>query len=218
MPKQSLHIIFESKQLVHTNLLDNRGNLLSIIFVYGNPNHSKREEVWSKLRNLKLSTHPRWLCIGDFNQIFNFVDKFSFNHGSIPGVELFQEVISDLALCELASIGKKFTWMNKRDEEDFVMEMIDRAFVNVDWVNAYTNYALRNLPIIRSNYGPIILDFEYLQPFKRRPFRFKRMWLCHPTCKSMVQQAWNSHTVGSRTFQLRHKLLSALGTKRFLER
>ena len=108
--------------------------------------------------------------------------------------------------------------MNKRDEEDFVMEMIDRAFVNVDWVNAYTNYALRNLPIIRSNYGPIILDFEYLQPFKRRPFRFERMWLCHPTCKSMVQQAWNSHTVGSRTFQLRHKLLSALGTKRFLER
>lgn len=189
MPKQSLHIIYESKQLVHTNLLDNRGNLLSIIFVHVNLDHSKREEVWSKLRNLKSSAYPRWLCIGDFNQIVNCDYKCSFNHGSIPGIELFQEVISDLALCELASTSHKFTWMNKRDEENFVMERIDKAFASVDWVNAYPNYALRNLPIIRSDYGPIILDFEYLQPFRRRPFRFKRMWLSHPTCKSMVQQA-----------------------------
>lgn len=159
MPKQSLHIIYKSKQLVHTDLLDNRGKLLSIIFVYGNLDHSKREEVWSKLRNLKLSTHPRWLCIGDFNQILNCDDKFSFNFGSILGAKLFQEVISNLALCELASTSQKFTWMNKRDEEDFVMEMIDRAFASVDWVNAYPNYALRNLPIIRLDYGPIILDF-----------------------------------------------------------
>jgi len=145
MPKQSLHIIYKSKQHVHTDLLDNRGNLLSIIFVYGNLDHSKREEVWSKLRNLKLSDNPRWLCIGDFNQILNCDDKFSFNFGSIPGAELFQEVISNLALCELASTSQKFTWMNKRDEEDIVMEMIDRAFASVDWVNAYPNYALRNL-------------------------------------------------------------------------
>ena len=40
MPKQCLIIRYESKHLVHTDLLDNRGNPLSITVVYGNPVHS----------------------------------------------------------------------------------------------------------------------------------------------------------------------------------
>jgi len=50
--------------------------------------------------------------------------------------------------------------MNRREEEKFVMERLDRAFASVDWINAYPNYALKNLPIIQSDHGPIILDFE----------------------------------------------------------
>ena len=39
---------------------------------------------------------------------------------------------------------------------------LDKAFSSADWVNAYPKYALRDLPIIHSNRGPILLDFEYL--------------------------------------------------------
>ena len=46
--------------------------------------------------------------------------------------------------------------MNKREEGHFVMERIERAFTSVDWINSYPNYAFRNLPIIRSNHGPIV--------------------------------------------------------------
>ena len=150
--------------------MDNRGNPLSITFVYGNPNLSKREEVWNKLRNLKLLAHPNWLYIGDFNQIFNNDDKFSFHQGTISGAESFHQVIANLALCELASSGQKFTWMNSREKDDFVMEKLDRAFASVEWVNTYPRYALRNLLIIRSNHGPILLDFEFIQPFRKKAF------------------------------------------------
>lgn len=95
-------------------------------------------------------------------------------------------MIFDLELCELASTSQKFTWMNKKNEEDFVMERLDKAFASVDWVNTYPNYGLRNLPIIGSDYGPIILEFE-LQQFRKRPFKFERMWLSYPTCKNVVQ-------------------------------
>lgn len=81
-------------------------------------------------------------------------------------------MIFDLELCELASTSQKFTWMNKKNEEDFVMERLDKAFASVDWVNTYPNYGLRNLPIIRSDHGPIILEFECLQQFRKRPFKF----------------------------------------------
>ena len=79
--------------------------------------------------------------------------------------------------------------MNRREEEKFVMERLDRAFASVDWINAYPNYALKNLPIIQSNHGPIILDFELQQSFRNRPFRFEYMWMSHPLCKNVVKQA-----------------------------
>ena len=136
-----------------------------------------------KLRSFKLLAHSNWLCIGDFNQVLNEDEKFSFNRGTISRADSFQKLISDLGLCEVITSGQKFTWMNRRDGEDFVMERLDRAFASVDWVNAYPSYSLRNLPIVQSNHGPILLDFEINQSFRRRPFRFERMWKTHPTCR-----------------------------------
>ncbi|KAF3968806.1 hypothetical protein CMV_007347 [Castanea mollissima] len=103
---QNLQLVFESKHLVHTDMVDNRGNPLSITFVYGHPQLTKKEEVWGKLRALKLIAHPRWLCIGDFNQILSNKDKFTFGDRSIPGAERLQQLISDLQLCELVAQGQ----------------------------------------------------------------------------------------------------------------
>ena len=58
MPNQKLQVTYASKHLVHTNMLDNKGTPLSIIFVYGHPILAKREEVWCKLKELKLLSHP----------------------------------------------------------------------------------------------------------------------------------------------------------------
>ncbi|XP_023911621.1 uncharacterized protein LOC112023233 [Quercus suber] len=133
-------------------------------------------------------------------------DKLSFNQGKISGASLLQQLIDDLELCELVAKGQKFTWMNNREEGNFVMEKLDRAFASVDWVNAYLNYALRNMPIIRSDHGPIVLDFETQFPFQRRPFRFERMWASHPTWKEVIQKAWSSFSYGIKAYQLQNKL------------
>lgn len=68
------------------------------------------------------------------------------------------------------------------------MEKLDRTFASVDWINAYPNYALRNLPIIRSDHGLIILDFVFQFPIRRGPFQFERMWTTHPSCKEVIQK------------------------------
>lgn len=198
MPRQQAQIIYRSKNLVHTDLLDNKGNPLSITFVYGHPDHSMREEVWSKLKELRDIAHPKWLCIGDFNQILDVNEKFSFNRGRIVGAKIFRQVISDLELCELAASRKKYTWMNNREEEESVMERLDRAFASIEWIHAYPFYALKNLPIVHFDHGLIILDFELRLPFQFIPFRFECMWLTHPSDKQVVQQAWNINPIGSK--------------------
>ena len=81
-------------------------------------------------------------------------------------------VLSDLQLCDLMAYGQQFTWMNKR-EDSFVMERLDKAFASTEWINHYHLYYLRNLPIIKSDHGPVILDFEHQTPFRNRPFRFE---------------------------------------------
>ena len=124
------------------------------------------------------------------------------------GAEDFQQVIRDLQLCDLSASGQRFTWMNKREGEDFVMERLDRAFGSVEWVNQYPFNSLKNLPIIRSDHGPILLDLDVQTPFRKRPFRFELMWLTHEGCKKMVHHAWEIQSRGSRATQLRNKFIN----------
>ena len=88
----------------------------------------KRNEVWQKLKTLKDIAQPSWLCNGDFNQVLSREEKFSFNQNPIGSAKLFQQVLSDLQLCDLMASGQQFIWMNTREEDSFVMERLDRAF------------------------------------------------------------------------------------------
>ena len=67
----SLSILYNSKHLLHADLNDKKGTSLSISFVYRHPNHAKREEVWTELRNIRNLVDKHWVCIGDFNQILS---------------------------------------------------------------------------------------------------------------------------------------------------
>ena len=111
-----------------------------------------------------------------------------------------------MELCELEAKGQKYTWTNRHEDDTFVMERLDKAYASVDWVNTYPHYDLQNQPIIRSDHGAILLDFDLRQPFRKRPFRFERMWLTHVECKTMAQHAWTTHTQGPRAYRLQQKI------------
>lgn len=89
-----------SKHMIHSKMLDSKGTLLSITFIYGQPDHSKKEEVWLELKHLKQIARTNWLCIGDFNQILSHDDKFAFNTRKIIGAKLFQQTLNELEFCE----------------------------------------------------------------------------------------------------------------------
>lgn len=197
-----LSIQYGSKHTIHADLLDHKGTTLSISFIYGQLDHTKRESFWSEMKQLKLLGKPIWLCIGDFNQVLYHKDKLSFNTISIVGADSFLNTINELELCELKAKGQRYTWMNRREDVAFVMEKLDRAFAFVEWVNTYPHYALCNHPILRSDHGSKCLDFEMQHPYRRRPFRFERMWLTDSACKYMIQKVWEAQTQGSRAFKL----------------
>lgn len=58
------------------------------------------------------------------------------------GANLFQKTLNELELYELKAKGQRYTWMNRKEDETFVMERLDRAFTSIEWINSYPLYAL----------------------------------------------------------------------------
>ena len=143
---------------------------------YGHPTLAKRNEVWKKLEQLGRDINGRWLCIGDFNQVLDFEDKLTIKYTGIQGSQELRSCLSNLSLLPIESKGLSYTWKNKRPGFEFVMEKLGRVFANWEWCNAYPHCLIKNLPIMCSDHGPILLDTTWRPPFGQRPFRFEWMW------------------------------------------
>ena len=109
--------------------------------------------------------------------------------------------------------GLPYTWMNKRSGDNFVMEKLDRVFGNMAWLDCYPHCLVRNLPIIASDHGPIVLDSDCIPPFRHRPFRFEWMWTTHPECPSIVKAAWQEgNHQGFHAFRVTQKVKAVKDT------
>ncbi len=200
-------VLIKSPNIIHTEVLDPKGDNFSLTFLYGHPTLEYKQQIWDQLQGIGTIISHRWLCIGDFNQVIVEEDKLIFKPSSIPGNLPLIQTLSNLSLLLVEAKGLSYTWMNKRKGNDFVMEKLDRAFANIDWFESYSNCLVTNLPIIGSNHGPIILDTDPSTPFKRRPFRFEWMWTTHPDCPVSIKNAWLTNpTRGSHAYCLTKKL------------
>ena len=190
-------ILLQNRHFIHSQITNIQGEVFTVTFLYGHPNIAHRQLIWNELQSFGRQITQRWVCIGDFNQVLQETDKFSFKQISSVGNFQLQQVLSDLCLIPIDSKGLPFTWMNKRQGDDFVMEKLDRAFANTEWMEHFSHTVVRNLPIIRSDHGPIILDTDLPQHFRHRPFRFEWMWTTHPDCATIINSAWSKTHTGS---------------------
>ena len=116
---------------------------------------------------------------GDFNTPFLISDKL---RGLPPDGESRQhlaDLIRDLALLDMDRGGCKFTWSNKRVDEDCIQVRLDRALISMDWLGIF-HYKLSTLVRIGSDHSPISLSLDKINRKKAFLFRFEKMWLDHP--------------------------------------
>lgn len=128
--------------------------------------------------------------IGDFNQVLNQEDKFSFKDQICPGATELINCLQEACMIPMKATGVQYTWTNNREGDEFVSERLDRAFVNLDWLHVYEYSSLEAWPISISDHAPLILDTHKKQSFRKRPQRFEAMWLLHPSCKKLIEDTW----------------------------
>ena len=102
----------------------------------------------------------------------------------------FQECLDT---CKMISIGfssARYTWSNNRPLMQLVQERIDRVFVNVEWNALFPESCVEHLERGHSDHCPVKMHWDRAQGIRQGwPFRFKPIWLSHPSFQSIMRDA-----------------------------
>ncbi|XP_056698540.1 uncharacterized protein [Spinacia oleracea] len=181
--------ILKTKNFVFCEIVESNGSLIYILFVYGEPIVEDRGDVWIDLIRI-IEQYPNCLIMGDFNQLDNMEDKL----GGADVIRGFDQFYDCRLACDLHDVpfsGPRFTWSNKRDGEDLIMERLDRVYATTQWFDSYPNGKFFNQPLICSDHAAILYDSDPEQTRSNRPYQVEGWCLYFPEIKNMIADVWD---------------------------
>ncbi|XP_074298300.1 uncharacterized protein LOC141629152 [Silene latifolia] len=177
-----------------------------VMFIYGEPCIDLRLSLWNNISALISGLSP-FLIIGDFNQVEMHSDKLGGSH-IIRGQQDFTNWRFDNSLLDVPFFGPLFTWMNNRSDDQLIMERLDRAYANSEWLHLFPAASIMHLPILVSDHAPIILKFFHPSRTCKRPYRLDNWCLGSPEIAHIVACAWALPVTGSPMYILSRRLSS----------
>lgn len=150
------------------------------MLIYGESDKRKRKYFIRQLiQNIKEIRGPL-VCLGDWNNIWNKVDKIGWQLISPWNLREANNILYEGRLVDLGFEGRPFAWIKKLGENNYVKERLDREATNIQWRLIFPKAIVENNSLYGSNHGPIFLKLELKMTFVPRPFRFKWMWTQDP--------------------------------------
>ncbi|KAK3212447.1 hypothetical protein Dsin_017153 [Dipteronia sinensis] len=100
---------------------------------YGNLDSKQRAHSWTLLKRLGGMLVLPWLCLGDFNEVMEDSEKFGGATKDWRLMSKFREALDDCGLDDLGFTGPQFTWCNKREGNEMILERLDRCTSTPPW-------------------------------------------------------------------------------------
>ena len=173
--------------------LENKWRLTSI---YGFADPAKKCDTWALLRHLHASFSMPWLCVEDFNKILRNYKKCGLGPRSATPMKAFREVLDEAGLKDLGYVGRKFTWKG-RHQGGFVLEHLDRAIANNQWLSQNPTTKVQHLHSNSSDHQAIIVKPEGISPNPKQTFKFEQVWLQDRGCNDTITSAWGPSIIGA---------------------
>ena len=159
--------------------------------IYASPCLTERKLLWSNIEEVGQLHSLPWLMVGDFNEVLCAEDKFGGNQININRTMAFKACLDSSNFVDLGFAGPKFTWSNKRQITDLILERIGRCLANPLWRILYPEAAVTHLPRTFSDHHPVLIELSRLNfNTLNKPFRFQSMWLMHLDFPRIVKEAW----------------------------
>ena len=165
-----------------------------------------KRQQWEEIKILRSSLHEGlWCVVGDFNSIRYQHERISSSQslGNFNSSSEFNSWISDMALEEVRSVGRTFTWYRPNGT---VMSRLDRFLLSDEWLSQWPDSTQFVLDRDFSDHCPILLRSRTID-WGPRPFKIMDWWLQDKEFQNMVRHRWgNYHPSGWGGFALKMKL------------
>lgn len=125
--------------------------------MYGARDSVENQEQWNYLLEMKAYVDIPWVLIGDLNFTLLDSETISSHHSLHQRSRLIRPIVQQLGLIYLGYSGSSTTWPNCKYDSDYTTSRLDRALVNVHWMNCYSTATLHHIPHVASDHSPILL-------------------------------------------------------------
>ena len=191
--KVEIDELAKTEQELHVEVKVRASNL-SWIFsaIYASPKNEERCILWNNLNKVAELHNKPWIMAGDFNKPLVQEDKFGGRGVSVNRSLAFKDCLDLCNMVDMGFFGPRYTWTNKRDVNNLILERIDRFFMNPNWCVLYSDAKVTHLPRCHSDHCPVLMESL---PFRtihlNRPFRFQEFWLSDMSFPNIVAGAWS---------------------------
>jgi len=151
--------------------------------INGLTNSADKPEFLDELINSRPRGSKLWLCLGDFNLIWEAHDK---NNNNINRglMRRFRQVLDASELMEIKLQNRRFMWSNRRRNPTLVK--LDRVFCNHEWDIILPHTGLMALSSSLFDHCPLFLCNQQ-QPYRRATFKFESFrhlcWTSYRLCR-----------------------------------
>lgn len=199
-----MDVVVQCRNYVLCKISSMNGKSWHCLFLYGEPQFELRLGLWEELHHL-LCQYTNYIIIGDINQVDSYADKLG-GATTIRGWEDFNNWKNDLHLRDIPFHGPRFTWSNNRDDDDLIMERLDKAYASLEWWDDNPLAVVQNFPILHSDHAPIWLHLAPSTLKPKRPYQIENWCLRHSEVIHFVHEVWQLYIVGSPMYVLSRKL------------
>ncbi|KAK7250655.1 hypothetical protein RIF29_33213 [Crotalaria pallida] len=180
----SINVIHYSSSVIHLEC--KKANMHWIFsIVYASPQEHLRSSLWTELRDFSNSVSGPWCLGGDFNQALFAHEKRGGGAFNYVSSSRLLSCLNDCGLQDIGFKGPPFTW--QRGE---LMVCLDRVVANSEWLLAFSQFSMINIPLPSSDHTALWLRLEVNRTVPRRYFKFLSPWLSHPDFSQQVRLSW----------------------------
>uniref|UniRef100_A0A803LIP8 Endonuclease/exonuclease/phosphatase domain-containing protein n=1 Tax=Chenopodium quinoa TaxID=63459 RepID=A0A803LIP8_CHEQI len=165
--------------------------------IYVSLDNSLRRDLWRELERIHSNYSGPWLLGGDFNETMPIDERNGNNNSEMQRRRLeFSNWVKNNGLIDLDGTGTKHTWFLGLTLDTFKSERLGRGLANEEWRLLFEEGAVRNLPKIKSDHGPILINTNGFAPISmvNRPFKFQAAWMHHEKFEDFVHSTWDEAT------------------------
>ncbi|KAF8089989.1 hypothetical protein N665_0492s0001 [Sinapis alba] len=167
-----VNILYTSSRMIDVEAIA-LGKKNYMTFVYGEPVHKLRDQVWEHLTRFGLARSEPWFFIGDLNDITGNHEKEGGALRSAGSFLSFNNMIMNTGLLEYPARGNQMSWQGRRNKV-MVRCRLDRSLANKDWHALFPCSYTEYLGMEGSDHRPVVAYLENTTIRRRGQFHFEK--------------------------------------------